>query len=489
MLFPTFIFAVFFTVVFFLHWRSDPFGWLRKVLLLSASLFFYGWWSWKFALMLLGSAVVNHQLAKVVSESEDPIRRKRLFQLAVVANLLLLVFFKYTRFLFIQVVLPLARPLFVQVGGLDLYADGIDAVIPLIDRIILPVGVSFFTFQALSYVVDVYKREIPPAASTLDFANYLAFFPQLVAGPIVRACDLLPQMEQMPGRTTVIDANRAILLILTGLFKKMVIANWLSGHLADGVFAFPTAYCGKDVLLGVYGYTLQIYCDFSAYSDIAIGTALLLGFHFPINFNAPYFAGTLQEFWHRWHISLSTWLRDYLYIPLGGGRCGLWRTRLNLMITFLLGGLWHGAGWTFIFWGAFHGFYLSLERIVRGWCGLPERPVQNPSLAWRILGRIWIFHLVAFSWILFRSIDLESAAQVLKQLFVPGSSTLFSVRAVLVLTVGYLLQYFDGDGCRVILNRLGRLHYLVTAVFAAVLLAVVLGLAPDGVMPFIYFQF
>jgi len=399
------------------------------------------------------------------------------------------VFFKYTRFLFVDVVLPLARPLFAQIGGMDLFTDGVDEVLPLIDRIILPVGVSFFTFQALSYVADVYKREIRPAASSLDFANYLAFFPQLVAGPIVRACDLLPQMEQMPGRATAIEANRAVLLILIGLFKKMVVANWLSEHLSDRVFAHPAIFCGKDVLLGVYGYTLQIYCDFSAYSDIAIGTALLLGFHFPINFNAPYFSVTLQEFWRRWHISLSSWLRDYLYIPMGGRRCGVWRTRMNLLITFLLGGLWHGAGWTFILWGAFHGFYLSFERIVRGWFGLPEKPSDNPSLGWKILGRIWIFHLAAFSWILFRSVDLESAGQVLKQLFVSGPSELFSARAILVLTVGYLLQYFDGDGCRGILKRLDGVHYLVITVFAAVLLTVVLGLAPDGVMPFIYFQF
>ncbi|MDX9793610.1 MAG: MBOAT family O-acyltransferase, partial [Kiritimatiellia bacterium] len=335
---------------------------LRKGVLLGASLFFYGYWSWKFALMLLASAVLNHAAARWIDRTAEPHARRRGVAVAVVANLLVLGIFKYTGFLFTKLLVPLAVPLCARLGTTEQLITLQEQVLPVIEKIVLPVGISFYTFQALSYVADVYWRKTPVAASVLDFANYLAFFPQLVAGPIVRAADLLPQMGRFPDRSVRLDTGRAATLILGGLFKKMVVANWLAQHLADPVFAMPEAYGAADLLLGVYAYALQIYCDFSAYSDIAIGCALLLGFHFPINFHAPYFAVTLQEFWRRWHISLSSWLRDYLYIPLGGSRGSAARTRVNLLLTFLLGGLWHGAGWTFVLWGAFHGLYLSLER-------------------------------------------------------------------------------------------------------------------------------
>lgn len=490
MLFPTTVFALFFAVVFSLHWGLVRFPLARKLVLLCASLFFYGYWSWKFALMLLASALLNHAAAVWIDQSRDQKTRRRTVALTVAANLLVLGIFKYTGFLFTRLMVPLAVPLCAWFGTTEQLIALQEQVLPFIEKIVLPVGISFYTFQALSYVVDVYWRKTPVAGSGLDFANYLAFFPQLVAGPIVRAADLLPQMAVFPDRSVHLDTGRAATLILGGLFKKMVIANWLSAHLADPVFAMPEAYGGLDVILGVYAYAIQIYCDFSAYSDIAIGCALLFGFHFPVNFNAPYFAVTLQEFWRRWHISLSTWLRDYLYIPLGGSRAGSVRTRYNLFLTFLLGGLWHGAGWTFVLWGAFHGIYLSLERVVRRLMGLSEKPSADTTFILGLLGRIWIFQVVCFSWILFRAQNLSVVGDVLRSLcHWGGRSELLSVTAVLVLVTGFLMQFLDGRKPRPIWDTVNRWPAWVQGAVAAVILTLILGVGPSGVAPFIYFQF
>jgi D-alanyl-lipoteichoic acid acyltransferase DltB (MBOAT superfamily) len=490
MLFPTTVFALFFAVVFALHWGLVPFPRIRKFALLGASLFFYGYWSWKFALMLLASALLNHAAAVWIDRAETPRTRRRWVAWAVAANLLTLAVFKYTGFLFANLLVPLAVPLCARFGTTEQLVGLQEHVLPVIEKIVLPVGISFYTFQALSYVVDVYWRKTRVAGSALDFANYLAFFPQLVAGPIVRASDLLPQMAVLPGWAARLDTGRASTLILGGLFKKMVVANWLAGHLADPVFALTEAYGGLDTLLGIYAYALQIYCDFSAYSDIAIGCALLLGFHFPVNFHAPYFAVTLQEFWRRWHLSLSGWLRDYLYIPMGGSRGTPVRTHVNLFLTFLLGGLWHGAGWTFVLWGAFHGAYLSLERVARRSLGLPEKPSENPGPVWAFLGRLWIFQVVCFSWILFRSPDLAAAGGIVRGLCDWGTgSRLFSGTAVLVLAIGFLLQFLDGERPRPVWNAVNRWPAWVQGAVAAVVLTLILGVGPDGVAPFIYFQF
>lgn len=490
MLFPTTVFALFFAVVFALHWGLTGYPRVRKVVLLCASLFFYGYWSWKFALMLLGSAILNHAAAVHIDAAQDEKHRRRLIALTVTANLLVLGIFKYTGFFFTRLLVPLAVPVCARFGTTEQLIALQEHVLPFIEKIVLPVGISFYTFQALSYVVDVYWRKTPVARSTLDFANYLAFFPQLVAGPIVRAADLLPQMAVFPDRSLKLDTGRAATLILGGLFKKMVIANWLAEHLADPVFAMPESYAGLDIVLGVYAYALQIYCDFSAYSDIAIGCALLLGFHFPINFHAPYFSVTLQEFWRRWHISLSSWLRDYLYIPLGGSRGGAGRTRVNLFLTFLLGGLWHGAGWTFVLWGAYHGAYLSLERVVRRLLGLPEKPSESPAFIWALLGRIWIFQVVCFSWILFRASNLLIVRDILRNICRWSlHSELLSVTAVTVLVVGFLIQFLDGRRLRRVWDEVNRWPVWVQGAVAAVVLTVILGIGPTGVAPFIYFQF
>ncbi len=498
MLFPTTVFAVFFLLVFQIHWALAGHPRARKGFLLASSLFFYGFWSWKFALMLLGSALLNHAVAvrmEQLAVGGAERARRRLLIGAVGVNLGVLGVFKYTGFFFAGMLFPLLRPVCVSLGpeAVGWLVRAQEGVWPWLSRIVLPVGISFFTFQALSYVVDVYRRHVVPARSWIDFANYLAFFPQLVAGPIVRASDLVPQMEVMPGRATPIEAGRAAFLIMSGLFKKTVVANWLATRLADPVFSWPEMYSGPDILLAVYAYAVQIYCDFSAYSDIAIGTALLMGFHFPDNFHAPYFGTTLQDFWRRWHISLSSWLRDYLYIPLGGSRRGEGRTYANLFLTFLLGGLWHGAAWTFLLWGAFHGAYLAVERKARGWLGLGGRGAGPASWPVAMLGRIWIFHVVCFSWILFRGGNLETVSAILQGLVAWRSAvpsvTLWSGLSVAALAVGFGTQAFDG-------GRLWRLHRWLSGApgwalgaLAAGVLTAILALGPEGVAPFIYFQF
>lgn len=499
MLFPTTVFAVFFFIVYQLHWGLTSQPRLRKWMLLAASLFFYGFWSWKFALMLLGSALVNHAAAcrmQYLHEHAEEKHRRRLLTLIVGANLLLLGVFKYTGFLVFDTAFPILGWVCERLGGgaMDWFYTLVDTISPAISTIVLPVGISFFTFQALSYVVDVYRNQTPPAKSWIDFTNYLAFFPQLVAGPIVRAKDLVPQMEAMPPRTIPIETGRAMFLILVGLFKKTVIANWLAGNLADPVFANPAGFSGPDILIGIYGYALQIYCDFSAYSDIAIGCALLLGYHFPINFNAPYFATTLQDFWRRWHISLSSWLRDYLYIPLGGSRRGNTRTYINLFLTFLLGGMWHGAAWTFIWWGAFHGAYLSIERKVRDLLKIPPKGAAPAHPLVALLGRIWIIHVVCLSWILFRSGNMETVTGILTGITSwtggdVGAVTLWTGLTITMLVIAFMTQFCDGFRLVKLWDRIQTMPAWAQGAIAACIFTIILALGPTGVAPFIYFQF
>ena len=492
MLFPTLPFALFFCIVLALHWTLPERSLLRKCALLAASVFFYAWWSWPFAILTLASAALNHGAARLIAASGNARRRKSILVSAVAANLLLLAFFKYTGFLFIGTFHPLAVICCRQFGAVEALLDFEDRILPFIEGIVLPIGISFYTFQSIAYVADVASGKFRPAASLLDFTNYLAFFPKLCAGPIVRPADLIPQMESLPSRTTAIDTGRAATLILGGLFKKVVVANGLAKHLADVVFTNPDAYGAVDALLGVYGYTIQIYCDFSAYSDIAIGIALLLGFSFPVNFNAPYISTSLQEFWRRWHITLSSWLRDYLYIPLGGSRCAKWKIHRNLILTMLLGGLWHGAGWSYILWGAIHGIGQVIERPFnkKRSKDAPPRPRATAFLRGLVT-----FHVVAFAWIFFRAgaIDAEGLTTVSGILSALGRwrapVQLLTPLAVILLLLGFALQALDGETPRRLWNAFNRLNPVVQGLLAALLLTLILGLGPAGVAPFIYFQF
>ena len=393
MLFPTITFAIFLTLVLGAHTvlLGRPRAW--KATMLAASYIFYAWWDWRFLTLIWLSTAVDFVAGRALRASASPTRRRLLLVLSLATNLGMLGFFKYADF-FVESFVNLMADL-----GLAVSAQ------PL--GIILPVGISFYTFQTMSYSIDIYRGRLEPTESLLDFALFVGFFPQLVAGPIVRARDFLAQLGT--DDRTPIDTGRSLRLILGGLFKKIVIADVLATELVDGVFANPEGATGLETLLAIYGYALQIYGDFSGYSDIAIGIALLLGFRFSDNFDQPYRAASLQEFWRRWHISLSSWLRDYLYVPLGGNRSGQRRTYINLGIVMLLGGLWHGASWNFVIWGGIHGGMLALER-TRGKASFYElfpKPFRVSAT----------FLLVLVAWVFFRTSDLACAITHLQSMF------------------------------------------------------------------------
>ncbi|EIV95595.1 MBOAT family protein [Frankia sp. QA3] len=347
MIFPTIEFAAFFVVVMALSWLLMPRPALWKPFILAASYFFYGFADARFVLLIVASTLINQAAARAIHRFRD----RRILAAAIACDLGLLGWFKYYGFFALSVDRALTDV-------------GLPTPLPLL-QVALPIGISFFTFQALSYVIDVH-RGITAPAPLLDFAVYEAFFPHLVAGPIVRASEFIPQLAT-PRDPAQVPTTRAAFLILGGLIKKVVLADVIASRLVDPVFDAPGQHSSAEIGVAVYGYAVQIYCDFSAYSDIAIGIALLLGFRFPDNFDRPYASRSLQEFWRRWHMTLSRWLRDYVYLPLGGSRRGRRRTHLNLMITMTLGGLWHGASWTFVLWGALHGAALVTERRLRTW--------------------------------------------------------------------------------------------------------------------------
>jgi D-alanyl-lipoteichoic acid acyltransferase DltB (MBOAT superfamily) len=349
----------------------------------------------------------------------------------------------------------------------------------------LPLGISFFVFHAISLLGDVYRDKLKLQVDIPDALLYVAFFPQLIAGPILRAADFMPQLAT-PRDGQAIHVNRGLLLILIGLFKKVIISNQLAVALVDPAFAAPQALGGADMLLATYGYAVQIYCDFSGYTDIAIGCALLLGYRFAENFNRPYTATDPQDFWRRWHISLSSWLRDYLYIPLGGSRAGRWRTPINLMITMLLGGLWHGAAWTMVIWGGLHGLYLVVHRV---WAALPVFARWRDSTAWRFIARVLLFHAVCIAWIFFRAPSLDLALDVFARFTVGGSLTLASAGTVTVLLLGLVGQYAPQRWPDALERELIQWPVAIRgAAFAGAIFVIEL-LGPSGIAPFIYFQF
>ncbi len=360
---------------------------LQNRLLLVASYVFYGYWDWRFLTLIFLSSVIDYTVARHIYRSESQSVRKWMLAASITSNLGILCFFKYFNFF------ADSFTTFVSVFGLEANWTTLN--------IVLPVGISFYTFQTMSYTIDVYRKELNAVDDFFDFALYVAFFPQLVAGPIERAKRFLPQILSV--RTPSLDAfTRGAFLILFGLVKKVAIADALASSI-DPVFAHPEHYTGLDILLATYGFALQIYCDFSGYSDIARGVAKLMGFDLMKNFDLPYVSQNPQEFWRRWHISLSSWLRDYLYIPLGGNRKGAWRTNMNLMITMILGGLWHGAAWNFILWGAYQGSILVGHRLMFGRQKTGEsRGVQKAI--WVIL----FFHVTCFGWLLFRAESIEA---------------------------------------------------------------------------------
>ena len=467
MLFPTLSFGLFFLVVYAITWSLGRSNEWRKIALLLASWFFYGAWDARFVALLFVSAFVNWALAAAIVRSDEA-KGRVLVTVGVVANLGVLGYFKYAGF-FLEQLTALLQPL------------GFGRDLPLL-QVVLPVGVSFFTFQAISYLVDVHGRRVP-AASLLDLTLLMSFFPHLVAGPIVRGADLLPQFRRVPtiDRGTV---AAAMLLILWGLFKKAVIASQLAADLVDPAFFDPASRSSFDLLIGAYGYAVQIYCDFSAYSDMAIGLAALLGYRFPRNFDQPYRAASLQEFWRRWHISLSSWLRDYLYIPLGGSRRGNARTYLNLFLTMLLGGLWHGAAWGFVIWGALHGGWLAIERFWQR-----HHPARWPASP-RWLGMIVTFHVVVLGWVFFRAPDTGAAFGYLGALAAGDwRNTLVTPLSLALVAGGLAIHALPVRVLPGLAMRLRGWPAPAAGLALGALILIVDAMRPEGVAPFIYYQF
>ncbi|HEX7814216.1 MBOAT family protein [Dyella sp.] len=471
MLFPTVEFAIFFLVTLAGAWvLASRLSWHKHFLLL-ASYVFYGCWNWTYVPLLFGISLFAGLVAQRIQRSQDPRVRKRWLIGGVVICLSALVYYKYTGFLLQNMLDAWAwfgRPPQLAFEG------------PL-----LPLGISFFVFHAISLLGDVYRGKLKQAVTLPDALLYVAFFPQLIAGPILRASDFMPQLA-VPRDPQAVHVNRGLLLIITGLFKKVIISNQLAVNLVDPAFAAPQSLSGPDMLLAVYGYAVQIYCDFSGYTDIAIGVALLFGYRFPANFDRPYIATDPQDFWRRWHISLSSWLRDYLYIPLGGSRGGSWFTARNLMITMLLGGLWHGASWTFVIWGALHGSYLIAHRL---WAAIPAIERLRDTTAWRWVARVLLFHAVCAAWIFFRAPSLDLVGDVFARFAVAGPVTLASAGSVVLIVLGIAGQYAPPRWHEALDRELARWAAPVRGAALAASLFVIELLGPSGVAPFIYFQF
>jgi alginate O-acetyltransferase complex protein AlgI len=477
MLFNTPQYFVFFAIVLVVYYALALRA--QNVFLLAASYFFYGSWDYRFLSLLLLSTVIDYTagLAIHAAAQRGDRRRMRLaLVLSVGSQLAILGFFKYFNF-------------FAGSAASLLAAFGFHPSLPAL-QVILPVGISFYTFQTMSYTIDIYRGAFAPTRSFVDFALSVAFFPHLVAGPIQRARSLIIQIER-PRTVTRDLVDRGLTLFIIGLVRKVAIAD-PAGALADAYFADPAAFTTLPLACGLMLYGLQIYNDFAGYSEMARGSANLLGFDLMRNFRHPYFAANISEFWQRWHISLSTWLRDYLYIPLGGNRKGPRRTYINLMLTMLLGGLWHGASWNFVIWGGLHGVYLAGYH---AWNSIrPRSPEASRyeyngyALIARVASGVAVYALVTFTWLFFRSHDMATTAEYLRGLFAltpgyGGALFPFAVLAAMTLAID-VPQAIADDECMVLEWQLAP-----RAAFVAASVLVLLFSGNLGHEAFIYFQF
>ncbi|MEX5216500.1 MAG: MBOAT family protein [Nitrospira sp.] len=461
---PQFLF--FFPMVLCLYTLAFHRARSREALLLAASYLFYMSWNWKYGGLLALSTVVDYSVGRLLVREQRPNIKRLILTVSLTSNLGLLAVFKYYNF-FVDLTAPAASTL-----GWDLSW--------MHHELLLPVGISFYTFQTMSYTIDLYRGENVCERDFLRFAVFVAFFPQLVAGPIVRAKQFLPQLHRTPN-VTVERFHDGLLLVFRGLVKKIVLADLLATLAVDKVFAEPSAYSSWDLLFALYGYTFQIYNDFSGYSDIAIGLARMLGFDLPLNFNRPYLSQNVREFWTRWHISLSTWLRDYLYIPLGGNRGSWIRVRMNLLATMLLGGLWHGAALHFIFWGAYHGVLLIASR------STPRTGEPAPCYI-TIARQIGCFHLIVFGWLLFRVQDMQTFTDYAQGLLRFTGGTQLSDVFYLVLGGAILTHIVPMRQLETLSAWLLARPVAVQAAVYATLLLLFCGLTFES-PSFIYFQF
>ena len=489
LIFSTAAFWLFFLVVLLGYSLIYKKLFLRNVYLFLVSLFFYYKSGGLLLFILIFVTIIDFTCGLLIYRSKKKFARKSFVLLSIISNFGLLGYFKYTGFI-INAINELFGTQFKVYDFVAAFSNSILGTSFNISYIILPVGISFFTFQSLSYIFDVYRKKMEPVRNIIDFGFYVSFFPHLVAGPIVRASVFIPQLYQ-EFRLTSHEFSHAMYMISKGLIKKMIISNFIAINLVDRVFDAPSVYSGFENLLAIYGYGLQIYCDFSGYTDIAIGVALILGFRLPVNFNSPYKADSITDFWKRWHISLSQWLRDYLYISLGGNRKGKIRTYINLMITMLFGGLWHGASLKFIIWGGLHGFGLVVNKLwnrifkshlMAGWIG-------------RIFAVFITFQFVSFCWIFFRAPDVNSVKIMMKQIienFSPGSyMTVLQAysNVFLIMITGYAIHFLPEkikESYRGLFIKIPLMAQLSIIMVVAILLFM---MRTTEVMPFIYFRF
>lgn len=463
-------YAAFLPIVVLMYWRLRRDA--QNVLLLVASYIFYGLWNWRFCGLLAITTLTDYSVGRLLDATEDPTSRRRLFMVSIAMNLGILGLFKYFNF-FLSSAHGLLRLLAVNIPEPTL-------------RILLPIGISFYTFHGISYTCDVYRRRLPATTSLLSFAVFVAFFPQLVAGPIGRAHLQLPQFERDRHFPRGRDLSEALFLILLGLFRKVAIADAVAPY-ANQAFSSSRSGSSVSLLIGLYAFAFQIYGDFAGYSDIARGSARLLGIELPVNFNQPYLARSITDFWRRWHISLSTWLRDYLYIPLGGNRGSRLATYRNLMLTMLIGGLWHGAAATFLVWGGLHGLLLAAERLRNP----KHRPDDDPQFTRHpLLATAVTFHLVCFTWVFFRAGSLAQAVAYLGGIltFRPGpigkeAMTVVLPLALLSFAIDFVQRRTGDHAAALRWTPAGR-----GAVYALLLLGVIVFSGTPPVR-FFYFQF
>jgi len=480
MVFSSITFLIFFTIVAIImaitnvNFLKERFGekrlrTIKHIILLISSYIFYGWWDWRFCFLMFGLTYISYISAKIISQNGKYVK---LFKfIGIVVPLVVLALFKYFNFFMDSVY---------DLFGLEGYSTL---------NIILPVGISFYTFQSMSYTIDVIRKNIP-ASSFLDVSLYIAFFPQLVAGPIVKAQEFIPQLKEERD-ISFRNLAKGLQIFLIGLFKKIVIADNLSVFV-DQVFAKPAAFHSITIILAVISYSIQIYFDFSGYSDMAIGSAKCLGYDFNRNFNLPYIAKNVSEFWKRWHISLSTWLQEYLYIPLGGNRKGKVRTYLNLLATMVIGGLWHGASWNFVIWGALHGVALCVHKIFASF-----KKCKKKNILTSLFSVIATYLFVCVCWVPFRSTNTSVTLEIIKRMFIWQNGIIhiysWTIIALFVLLVGTVVAIVNSkkNNCKIIsgfypiLNLNKFTSWLIVFLFAGI----IIGLAYTNSNPFIYFQF
>ncbi|MDE6416213.1 MAG: MBOAT family protein [Duncaniella sp.] len=474
LLFNTGLFLILFAAFIVIYSLMRRFRNVKMVFVILFSLYFYYKSSAEYCFILLGVCVSDYVLGLLMEKAGSTVWKKKLIVwINVLVNIGMLAYFKYFNLL-LETISSFSTLKF----------DALD--------IILPAGISFFTFRSISYIVDIYRGHMQACHNFLDYTFYLTFFPPLLAGPVVRAKDMLPQVARNPVATREMVSD-GLFLIMAGLIKKVIVADYISGNFVDRVFDNPALYSGFENTVAIFGFAIQLYCDFSGYSDMAIGLALLLGYRFMDNFDSPFKAQSPTEFWRRWHISLSTWLRDYVYIPLGGNRCSKARRNFNQMATMVIGGLWHGASWMYVIWGALHGAMLVIHKTLRQW--FPSTPgAETPS--WRRFLNIFVtFNLVVIIFMFFRSQSMDHVGQMTGQIindfhisvapqFITGYFLI-----VLAMVAGYAMHFSPKSWTQWLKHQFGRMHPIVQAVVLALVLLLIIQVRQSDIVPFIYLQY